>query len=482
MENSLTRWLYDHSPVVLQHLYTTAYGWRKRLQRYRGREFQAYCKFFDECRSWNAAELRAWQDEQLREVISEAYEHVPFYRRRFDSLSLTPGDIRSVDDLPKLPLLTKEDVRRAGKDLFADNYPKGKGHIGPSSGSTGFPITIWHSARSLHMEYAFHWARRRPGVHYGQRYASFTGLEICRADSMKPPLWRVNMAANQRCYSIFHMTDETMPLYLDDLQKHPCAWFEGYATPIYLLARYILDTGYTFTAYPRAVFPTSEQLQPGYREVIEQAFQTRVYDQYGMHEKVASITEYECGHLHDDMEYGIAEFLPKEKQDGGTVCEIIGTCLANEAMPLIRYQVGDMALLPDHPPACDAHAGRIVSQIHGRTNHVLVTGDGRKVANISVIATRMANVVAVQCVQDEIGKVRVLVVRAVGYTADDERNLLHQFRQKMGQALDITIEHVGELQRTSSGKTLQIISNVGRESTGNTGPGRHDRARPDDLV
>jgi len=96
-----------------------------------------------------------------------------------------------------------------------------------------------------------------------------------------------------------------------------------------------------------------------------------------------------------------------------------------------------------------------------------VTRDGRKIGNISVIATRTANVAAVQCVQDQIGKVRVLVVRSPGYTADDEQNLRGQFRQKMGQTLDITIEHVNELQRTSSGKTLSIISNLGREPTGN---------------
>ncbi len=464
MENAFTRWIYNHSPVALQHLYATAFGWEKRLNRYSGREFRRFLDFFRRCRSWSFEELRAYQDERLAEMIRHSYDHVPFYRRRFDALGLMPDDVRKVDDLPKLPLLTKEEIRRAGADLYADNYPKKKCHVAPTSGSTGFTMVIRASARALKAEYAFHWAFRRPRVRYGEPYASFTGVEVCKADSTKPPFWRVNLAANQRCYSIFHMTDETIPLYLEDLQRHPCAWFEGYPTPIYLLARYILDHGYEFTAFPRAVFPTSEELQPGYREAIERAFNTRVFNQYGMHEKVSSITEYECGHMHDDMAYGVTEFLPGENQDDGCVCEIVGTSLYNEAMPLIRYRVGDMALVAHNPPPCPEHAGRIVSRIYGRTNHVLITGDGRQIANISVIVKQVENVTAVQCVQDEIGKVKVRVVPSAGYSDRDEENLIRQFRRKMGQDLEISVEHVEELERTSSGKTLSIISRVDEAS------------------
>lgn len=467
MENRLTRFIYDRSPVFLQHLYTTAFGLQKRLQRYGGRRYREFVRLFEESARWSFAELRAYQDERLRSMIRLAYDHVPFYRRRFAELKLTPDDVRSADDLPKLPYLTKDDVRAAGADLLADNYPRRRAIAGPTSGSTGFPMTIWWSRQALQMEYAFHWTSRRPGVRQGERYASFTGLQIVRADRMKPPFWRINLAANQRCYSVFHMTDRTIPLYLDDLQRHPCAWFEGYATPIYILARYVLDQGYAFTASPRAVFTTSEKLLPGYREAIEAAFGTTVYDQYGQHEKTASITEYPCGHMHDDMIYGLTEFVPVEGGgEAGQVVEIIGTGLYNEAMPLIRYQVGDLAVLPDAPPRCTEHAGRIVSEIHGRTGHVVVTADGRRISNISVIVKRCRNVRAVQVVQRQVGRAVIRVVREPAYSVEDEVHLLEQFRLKMGRELEIAVDYVDEIPLTAAGKFLSIVSEVGHTIAG----------------
>ena len=462
MENKLTRWIYEHSPVFLQNLYTTAYGLQKRIYRYHGKDFEKYYRFFRECESWTRDRLRAYRDERLREVISVAYENVPFYRRRFDELKLHPSDIRTVDDLQKLPYLTKDDIRRAGKDIVAVNYPRRRALVAPTSGATGYPLTIWWSRRSAQMEYAFFWTRRRPGVRRGEPYASFTGLQIVRADSLRPPFWRSNRAANQRCYSVFHMTDKTIPRYLDDLQRHPRAWFEGYATSIYILARFVLQGQYPFTSYPRAVFTTSEQLLPGYRETIEQAFHTKVYDQYGQHEQSSSITEYPCGHMHYDMANSITEFVPVDREPGATVAEIVGTTLCNEAMPLIRYRAGDLALLPDDPPHCETHASQIVSAIHGRTNHIIVTGDGRKISNISVIVKRCRNVSAVQCIQDEPGAVRVRVVKDSGYTTEDEAELLKQFRLRMGEQLDIRVEYAADLIRTKSGKALSIISNVSR--------------------
>jgi phenylacetate-CoA ligase len=466
MENRYSRWLYDHSPVCAQNLFSSIYGLKKRLDRYRGDDYKRFLEFFRACEGWSVEELRAYQNERLTEVIRHAYDYVPFYRQRFDALKLRPDDIRTVDDLPKLPLLTKDDIRGAGADMTARGYPRRKALVANTSGSTGYPLTLWRSRRSNQMEYAFTWARRRPGVCRGRPYASFTGIHIVRSDSFTPPFWRMNWASRQRCYSVFHMTDETMPLYLDDLNRHPMDWFQGYATPIYLLAEFVLDKGYPFTAYPKAVFTTSEQLLPGYREAIETAFHTKLYDQYGLHEQTCSITEYPCGHMHEDMEYAITEFIPVGREGDATVAEIVGTALYNEAMPLIRYRCGDLALLPDHPPACNAHPSRIVSAIYGRTNHVIVTGDGRKISNISVIVTRCRNVNAVQCIQDEPGTMRLRVVKGPCFSAEDEAELLRQFRLRVGEQTEVRVEYASDVLRTSSGKTLAIISNVGKPQPG----------------
>ncbi len=465
MKNRLTRAIYDHSPVALQHLYATVFGYHKQWRRYRG-AYRRYREFFEQSFAWSRAEIEAYRDEKVAETVRYAYEHVPFYRRRMDDCDLKPDDVRRVVDLPKLPLLEKDDLREAGRDILATGFPHRRIRAATTSGSTGFPVVNYWSVEAEQREYGFHWARRRPGVARADSYGSFTGLQLARPDVMKPPFWRHNRAANQTCYSVFHMTPETMPLYADEIRRRGHVYLEGYPSPIAILAKLMLDRGITPPASVRAVFATAEQLQDRHREWIEQGFGARVWDQYGQNEKAGSITEYACGHLHDDMDYAVIEYLPTGRTEAGEpLYEMVCTGFDNLAAPLIRYRIGDMAVLDEADASCDACAGRIVKCIYGRTAHALIGRDGRRITNISVIAKRCRHVDAMQCVQEEVGQAQIRVVRAKGFTQDDEREILDQFRQKMG-AMDFAIRYVDAVERTASGKFLSIISKVRPDEAG----------------
>lgn len=89
-----------------------------------------------------------------------------------------------------------------------------------------------------------------------------------------------------------------------------------------------------------------------------------------------------------------------------------------------------------------------------------MTKDGRRISNISVIVKKCDHVNCVQVVQEQIGAARICVVRDCGYTEQDEQELLHQFRLKMGDELDLEVEYLDEPIRTQSGKRLSIISKV----------------------
>ena len=459
MENKFSRWLYDRSPVFFQHVFTSAYGLRKRQQRY-GKWFGHYFRFFSDSTKWPLDQLQSFQDEQLRKVISNAYDNVPFYRQRMDRLRIRPSDIQKVADLPKLPFLEKSDIRDAGNKLLSTAVLRREIRGATTSGSTGFPLMNYWTIQAEQREYGFHWARRRPGVSRGQSCGNFTGLQLVPAESLQPPFWRFNWAANQTCYSVFHMTPETIPSYLEQMQRAKHVWLGGYPAPISVLSKFVLDKGLDWAHPPKAVFTTAEQLQPQHRQWIETAFKTCVYDQYGQNEKAGSITEYECGHLHYDMDHSIIEFLPVREEPDGTVAEMVCTAFDNEAFPLIRYRIGDLALLPREPVACDRNPSPVILAIYGRTAQALRSRDGRIISNISVIAKKCQNVDGVQCVQYQPGRVEIHVVKRKGYTIADEQNLIHQFKQKMGQ-MDFEVVYVPELQKTSSGKTLSIISHIG---------------------
>lgn len=459
MENRITRWVYDHSPVWAQHLFASAFGYWKIRRRY-GADYERWHEFFTRSFSWSRAELEAYQQERLAATLQDAYEHVPFYRQRFEACGLRPEDIRTVADLPKLPLLEKSELRQAGEQALSTQFSRTQIRSAVTSGSTGYPLTNYWSVEAEQREYAFGWARGRRGIRRGQSYGSFTGVQIVRPEVVRPPFWRVNYPAGQTCYSVFHMSPATLPYYVDQLRRARHVYLEGYPSPIALLGRYILEQGIDWPCPPQAVYTTAEQLLPEYRQHIEKGFKTRVYDQYGQNEKVSTITEYECGHLHYDPDYGIIEFVPFGKADDGrTICEMVCTGFENFAAPLIRYRVGDLAILPENPPACALFAGPIVESIYGRTAQALVGRDGRRYTNISVIAKRCHHVDAMQCVQERPGVVEIRVVRAAGFADADERNILRQFQVKMGQ-MEFVVRYVDRIERTASGKYLSIISHV----------------------
>jgi len=461
MENWLTREIYDHSPVFLQNLYASVYGLQKKWCRYRG-EFRKYYDFFAGAAGWSLADFQAYQDEKVRGLIRNAYEHVPFHRRRMDEWKVRPDDIRGVVDLPRLPLLEKSEVRAAGREMLSKAVPEGRLLSATTSGSTGYPLTLYWTRSAKQKEYGFHWARRRRHVIRGDSYGSVTGLQLVPSDSLKPPFWRHNWAANQTCYSLFHITPKTIPLYLEEMQRCQHVYLEGYPSVIAMFARHLLEQGLDWPRPLKAYYVESEQLQEEHRWQISQAFKTRVYNMYGQAEFACSITEYDCGHLHYDMDYGVIEFMPTGREGDCTVAEIVCTAFDNAAWPLIRYRVGDLVLIPDEPVQCSENAGLVVRAIYGRTGHSLVSRDGRRINNISVIIKKCRNIEAVQCVQHEPGLVEVHVVRSPGYAAQDEENLLYQFHQKMGE-MDfkfVYLDGVDQFERTPAGKFLSIISRI----------------------
>ena len=466
METRATRFLYDHSPVFLQNVFASAYGWWKKRSRY-GATFRKMEAFFADALTWPRSELEAYQNEKLREMIAHAYEHTAFYRRRFDEAGLGPDDIRTVADLPKLPLLEKDDVRRMGREMLSDAYDPNQLAAHPTSGSTGMPLMLYTGPDAVEVEYAFDWARCRPTVRRGEPYASFTGLEIVKPGCTRPPFWRDNWAANQRMYSVFHMSDANLAHYVRNLNRRPLVYMEGYPAPIYLIADYIERTGAEFSNYPRAVFTTAEELQPVYRETIERVLHTKVWDSYGQGELTAAITEYPCGHMHYDLDYGVVEFQEVGRSEGLVEAEVIGTCLYNYAWPLIRYRVGDLVLYdPDEPVGPDCvNQGHIIRRIFGRTGRYFLLPDGTRVTNISVIAKKCRNVITMQVLQEQAGAIEILVQKAPGFQPADEQQILDMFAAKLGTDLEMSVRAVEKPLLSKRGKFMSIISRRGDQGS-----------------
>jgi phenylacetate-coenzyme A ligase PaaK-like adenylate-forming protein len=454
--------LYDRLPIFLQNLATTGAGMMIRRQRY-SRQFFEFLARLEESDFWSLDRLIEYQDARLRDLVRHCYETVPFYRRQFDELGIRPEDIRTQSDLKHLPILTKQTVR-AHRDEFLSTAPRAPSTLVDvsTSGTTGAGMTYVHEKRTVAFQWAVWWRlRRRFGVDITDWHANFGGKHIVPRDQKKPPFWRANPAMRQTYFSSFHLSERNIPFYLDRLDRGRYIWYAGYPSVISLLAEYMVDHGVRLRHPPRVVITGAETLLPTQEKVIEQAFGCPAVDTYGAAEMICNMSRCRERLYHVDMELGIIEGDVIEATDEGRVARIIATGLVDRAMPLLRYDIGDVATFVD----CDCPCGRAsptAVRIEGRTEGCIRTPDGRSIGRMARIFVDLANVHESQIVQDHPDHLTVRVIRCAAYTELDERRFEQRIRDIVGPQMGITFEHVSAIPREKNGKFKAVINEVDR--------------------
>ena len=460
-ESKLIRSVYDASPPLLQNVMASVLGLQKNNYRYGHPKYQFWHDFYSEQTTWDESSLREYQWSEFIKTLEHACETVPFYRERYRQLKISPSSIRSRDDLPKLPYTTKDDLRTHSSRMISDLYDPDSLNMDPTSGSTGQPLRLYNDREATARNYAIRWAQCRPGITRRMRYANFTGTEIVRPEVSHPPFWRSNYASSQRLYSVFHMNDETLSHYVDNLNAYRPEWIYGYPSAIYTLADFMDRKGLRLKRKLKAVVTSSEQCLDEYREVIERVLETKLWDEYGQAEFAGLAFQCECGKLHENIPYSLMEFIPTgEEEDGFQCCELVCTSIINPAWPLIRYRVGDVALVDPDARCPLGKPGRIIERMQGRTANFLETKDGRKISNISVMAKKCHNMKACQAVQEKRGEMTLRIVRDDQFVDADADHAVREFRKKIGgeDKMEIRIEYADSPLLTQSGKFLMIVS------------------------
>ncbi|MCB9849359.1 MAG: phenylacetate--CoA ligase family protein [Phycisphaerales bacterium] len=453
--------VYAKMPVVLQNAACSIAGINMRLTRH-NRTFKDALAFLEESQWWSRADQDAHQDELLRQTIKHAFDTVPYYREVFDNLKLHPDDIRTSADLTKLPILDKQTVRDRASDLCSRGWPAKRCVKTVTGGTTGKALALVQDSDSMPWQWATQWRhRRRFGCDFGDPFVVFAGRSVVPLSNMNPPIWRRNLPMHQTYVSLHHMTKQNMPALAAYLQRRKVAYYAGYPSGLYLLACYMLDHDIKLPHPPRITYTGAETLLPHQRHVIGQAFGTDVGDHYGATEVCVFVSECEKHLYHVDPEFAVTEFL---EMDGmpNNVRRIIGTTLHNPAMPLIRYDIGDIATLSDKTCSCGRQS-RTVEMIDGRIESYIITPDGRQMGRLDFLFKKSGKIDEAQLIQDHPDHVTVRLVIGKSYAARDEEHLLSEMRQYLGDVIRIDIEHVDEIPREANGKFRQIVSHVFRD-------------------
>jgi len=476
MVSSASLRLYHWLPPAGRSVAASVRGLRLKAWRY-GPDAERLVAEARDRETWTEAQWRDWTAERLAFVLRRAAARVPYYRRQWEERRRR-GDRSSVESLENWPILEKESLREAPGSFVADDCDVRRMYHEHTSGTTGTPLDLWLSRRTLRAWYALYEARTRlwHGVGAGERWAMLGGQLVAPVSQTRPPFWVFNFPMRQLYLSSYHLSPDTVASYLEAMRRHRVTHLVGYPSSMAALAQMALDQGLR-PAPLRVAFSNAEPLSPSQRERIGTAFGCPVRDTYGMSEIVCGASECGSGAMHLWPEAGLVEIL-EEASDApapsGESGRLIGTSLLNADMPLVRYAVGDRAASapPGEPCACGRRLPQL-RRIEGRSDDVVVTPEGRLVGRLDPVFKADLPIREAQIVQESLRRVRVKIVPAGELDTDAVRTVQDRIQQRLGSAMEVLVEIVSEIPRGPNGKFRAVVSLLPRE------PGRSSPAAAD---
>jgi len=422
---------------------------------------------------WPRDRILELQNQRLRQLVEYAYNNVPYYRGVFDERALKPKDIKSGEDLVKLPILTKKRIRNNYDQIMARNFPSKEVMPNSTGGSSGEPLRFhstrddwrnWGFAASLR---AYDWA----GYELGDKRILVAGRNPDHPALRKTKDKVIEFFERVLLLDVKEMSTENMTLLTRKMDNFQPEFIHGYPDAIYLLARFIQMKGGP-SLRPRAVITTSEQLYDYQRDFFRKVFGCETYSHYASWEMHAIATECsEHSGYHIAAENVIVEIVNDEGNlvPVGEEGKILVTNLHNYAMPFIRYDIGDMGAISNQVCSC----GRglpLLARLSGRNTDIILTKNGRFIPAMALPWGFLGSldIEQIQIVQESYEKVvvKLVVDREPSQSRWDEitGEILRQWSPQIGKDTELSVELVDQIPLTRAGKRKMVISNLPESS------------------
>jgi phenylacetate-CoA ligase len=407
--------------------------------------------------------IAARQLERIQALARHAYQTTRFYRERFDAAGVRPEAIERLEDLARIPLLTKAEIRAQGPEMIAAGYPKETLRRKTTSGSTGVSLEIWVDEASMQFKRgctlrADEWS----GWRFGEPVAKVWGNPEYLKRGWRGR-FRNAVLERARYLDTLEMDEAAMADYAAELTRRPPPLIFGHAHSVYLFAAFVRSQGLG-PIRPRGIITTAMILHDWQRTVIEEVFSCQVTNRYGCEE--VSLIACECPRhegLHVNTDGVSLELLrdgrPVEPGESGSV---VVTDLTNHAMPIIRYQVGDVARWAGRPCSC-GRGMPLLARVEGREADYVTTSGGALVSGISLtenFAMLVPGVAQLQIIQEALDRFVFRIVRGAGFGPESLEQIAQLVAERFGPRSRWDCEFVDAIPQEPSGKYRFCISKV----------------------
>jgi phenylacetate-CoA ligase len=389
------------------------------------------------------------QQARLRHTLECAANRLPAYAHLRGKVPASGV----VDFLRTLPIVDKN-------TLLGDrerHYPN-RGHARPwwasgkTSGTTGTPLDVFRSYNSTLWEQVFmrqHWSWA--GWLPGDRQAVLRGDLVVPVAQAAPPYWFHDRVGEQLFLSTRHLKTNSVHAIAKAIMEYRPVLMRAYPSAVYNLALLLKENH--LQVQVRSVITGSEHLLPVQRQLIETTLNARIFDFYGMAERVAFAMECEHGSLHVQPEYSFVEIVDEHGQPTDGPGYIVGTTFHNDVMPLVRYRLSDMAQWSDQPCPC-GRTYPYLRSIGGKFEDQLFDRDCNAV-NASVVTFAFKGVTKIAKAQVAQVGADSWVIRLVpfpGFGEAQQRLLLENFRALVSERIEVSIALCEDIPAQKSGK------------------------------
>jgi len=407
-------------------------------------------------------ELRALQENLLRDVLAHAFEKVPYYRNLARTLGLGNLAASPLDTLDRMPILRKSAVRDFSDRLVADNVDQFGPHRYSTSGTSGQPLHFLLDRRANALEFVYYWRYWSwGGYRLGDRFAELSTHYFLkrpalgdRSNHYQPHLRRLVLNSGQ-------ISSRVALEMAQAIRHHKPLFLKGIASALYCLALSLREANCSDIGF-RCVFSTGELLTDQYRNVISGTFGCPVLDSYGHMERTVAISQCPQGSYHVHSDYGLLQFESVRSNEQGQVFgRAVGTSLYNMAMPFIKYDIGDEIEVFPEIVACPC--GRTlptIKRLRGRHLDVIRTPDGRFITTIFILPELVPGIRLAQFIQTGPSKLEVNVLPKEDWTSESEAELKSSIERLLGPSIEVRIRQarLGDFVRDPSGKLPPVIT------------------------